>query len=478
MMTPANVQTKLPPGPASGLGGTTTAPNKRGVLGLLLGRMTSSSANPWAILGEILLVPVIAVAMGMAINPADPLWVNASFPWAWLAPVVLALRYGPLAGMGSAGVLLIAWLGLNIGQHELFPKLPFLGGLILVMLVGEFSSLWVARTRRAETVQAYLDQRLEYLTHQYYLLRLSHDRLEQDLISRPMAMRDALKTLRNLSTTDHDLKNSSQTLLRLLAQYCQLETASLYPWQDGQLQSEALASIGNPHPLAINDPLIEQALLSGHLCHVSQTLEEEQQASRYLIAAPLTNLDDEICGLLVIEDIPFFSLQEETLQTINLLLGYYTDGLTMRTLAEPLLAVQPDCPPEFAFEMQRLWHISQSSAVSSIIVALEILPRASQRDMAKQIQRMKRALDENWLIESSGRQILATLMPLSDESAAEGYLARLETWAKQKSGQTLAEIGIFGHVLHLDREAPVSVLNQLKNLAHAESETGALRPTS
>ncbi len=468
-MTPGNIQIGSRPNPSTG---------KPSALSLALGRLTASIANPWAILGEILLLPLIAVGLGIALNPEDPLWIDANFPWAWFAPVVLALRYGPLAGMGGAGVLLLAWLGLNTGHYESFPKLPFLGGLILIMLVGEFSSLWVARTRRAETVQVYLDQRLEYLTHQYYLLRLSHDRLEQDLISRPMAMRDALKTLRNISAGDHDPRQSSQALMRLLAQYCQLETASLYPIENGQLRSEVLASIGNAKPLSIDDPLVRQALLKNCLCHVSQTLETQQQPSRYLIAAPLTSVDGENYGLLVVEDIPFFSLQEETLQTINLLLGYYTDGLTMHALAQPVLAQLPDCPPEFAFEIQRLWHIGQISSVNSIIVALEILPRASQHDMAWQIQRLKRSLDENWLINGVDRQLLATLMPLSDDSAAEGYLARLESWAQQKNGQTLAEIGIFAHILHLDREQPIPILHQLKKLADAQPETGSLRRPS
>lgn len=477
-MTSGNPQVGSSPPPSAGLSSQSASGTNRSALSLALGRLTASDANPWAILGEILLLPLIAVGLGIALNPEDPLWINASFPWAWFAPVVLALRYGPLAGMGGAGILLLTWLALNTGHYEGFPKLPFLGGLILIMLVGEFSSLWVARTRRAETVQVYLDQRLEYLTHQYYLLRLSHDRLEQDLMSRPMAMRDALKTLRNISASDHDLKNSSQTLLRLLAQYCQLETASLYPIESGQLRSEALASIGNAKPLSIDDPLVQQVLLKNCLCHVSQTLETQQQPSRYLIAAPLTGVDGENYGLLVVEEIPFFSLQEETLQTINLLLGYYTDGLTMHALAQPILAQLPDCPPEFAFEIQRLWHIGQISSVNSIIVALEIQPRAIQHDLARQIQRLKRSLDENWLIEGNDRQLLATLMPLSDDSAAEGYLARLENWAQQKGGQTLAEIGIFCHILHLDREQPISILNQLKKLADAQPETGGLRRSS
>jgi polysaccharide biosynthesis protein PelD len=440
--------------------------------------LTGSNPNPWTILGEILLLPLIAIGLGITLNPEDPLWIDASFPWAWFAPVLLALRYGPLAGMGAAGVLLLAWLGLNTGSYDAFPKLPFLGGLILVMLVGEFSSLWLTRTRRAETVQVYLDQRLEYLTHQYYLLRLSHDRLEQDLISRPMAMRDALKTLRNISASGHDQQQSSQTLLRLLAQYCQLETASLYPVQDSQLSRTALASIGHAKPLIVNDPLIQQMLLSNRLCHVGQTLGTQQQSSDYLIAAPLNGVDGKNYGFLVVEDIPFFSLEEETLQTINLLLGYYTDGLTMHALAQPIIAELPDCPPEFAFEIQRLWHIGETSSVSSIIVALEILPRAMQHDMARQIERMKRSLDENWLIEGVDRQILATLMPLSDDSAAEGYLARLENWAQQKSGQSLSEIGIFSHILHLDQAPPIAILNQLKTLANVQSETGTLRSPS
>ena len=89
------------------------------------------------------------------------------------------------------------------------------------------------------------------------------------------------------------------------------------------------------------------------------------------------------------------------------------------------------------------------------------------RDRAQQIQRQKRALDENWLIPGVDRSTLATLMPLSGASAAEGYLSRLELWAHQRSGQTLAELGVFGHILLLDSESPHALLHQLNKIAHA-----------
>lgn len=444
-----------------------------------LGRLTSPTTNRRAIVGEVLLLPMIAVALGLWLNPADPLWTGAEFPWPWFAPVVLALRYGPLSGIGGACVLLGAWFALDIGDHDHFPKLVFLGGLILVMLIGEFSSLWVARTRRAETMQGYLDQRLEFLTHQYYLLRLSHDRLEQDLISRPMAMRDALGIMRDTVLTDGQAsEKSAAALLRLLSQYCQLETASLHGLRDDKPVSEPIATLGTPTPLRADDPLILHALETGRLCHVSQTLAEGEAPSRYLIAAPLTNLNGDLFGLLVVEHLPFFSLQDETLQTINLLLGYFSDGLSAQALAAPIRREVPACPPDFAFELQRLWHLRQDSKVASVVVALEILPRPGLPDLAPQIQRQRRSLDENWLIEGRDRQVLATLMPLSGESAAEGYLARLEFWAHQMSGQTLADLGIFGHVLMLDTMAPLPLLHHLQEIVDAPAKTGPVSPRS
>lgn len=434
-----------------------------------LGRLTSPTTKPWAIISETIILPLIAVSLGILLHPQDPLWTHASFPWAWFAPVILALRYGPLAGIGGAGILLLAWLILNPGGQTAFPKLVYLGGLILVMVIGEFSSLWLARTRRAEAVQRYLDQRLEFLTHQHYLLRLSHDRLEQDLISRPMAMRDALVSMRSLVTGDHHASDRicADALLRLLAQYCQLEIATLHRLSAGNIEVEPLGKLGETTPLRAADPLIAHALETGQLCHINQSIAADDNPSHYLIAAPLTNLNGEHFGLLLVERLPFFSLQDETLQTINLLLGYYADSLSVQSLAEPIRRPFPDCPPEFAFELQRLWHIRQISRVVSAVVVLEIRHQSGAPDLARQIQREKRALDENWLISGVDRDFLATLMPISGASAAEGYITRLELWAHQRSGKRLNELGIFSHILLLDRDAPLALVQKISDIAHA-----------
>ncbi len=427
-----------------------------------LGKLAATGVPSWIVLLETLLVPLAALGIGLMVNPEDPLWVHADFHWAWLAPVIVALRYGPLTGLGAAGVLLLGWLALNRGHYDQFPQVFFLGGLIIVMLVGEFSSLWMARTRRAETVQHYLNQRMEHLIRQYYLLRLSHDRLEQELIGRPMSMRDALKTLRGLGSVQAD----SQTLLRLLAQYCQISAAALYRADGERLATDPLARIGSPIPLHADDPLVRQALETGKLCHVVQATAM-QQTSRYLVAAPLLDLGGEVYGMLLVDDMPFFSVQEENLQTINLLLGYYTDGLSTQALAQPLQQAQPECPSEFAFEMQRLWRMHQKAGVPSVIVALEFAPAAIERDLPQQLLRLRRLMDETWLIQGPGRQVLAVLMPLGDASTAEGFLARLERWMHQKEGISLADAGVYPHHLPLGHATPLATLQRLHGIAHA-----------
>jgi hypothetical protein len=440
--------------------------------------------NPWAVAGETLMVPLLAVGIGIWVNPLDPLWIRASFPWIWFAPVILAMRYGPFPGLGGAAVLLAAWAafaasGWITGE---FPKLNFLGGLILVMLAGEFSSIWLARARRAEGIQLYLDQRLEYLTHQHYLLRLSHDRLEQDLIGRPMAMRDALSTLQSLIRNDPAAATSplpgADGLLRLLAQYCQLEIATIHVADDGNLLAAPVARIGQPTDggeINDNDPLVREALDAGLLSHIAASLAAGSSPSRYVIAVPMKTFDGELVGLLAVERVPFFALHEEMLQTLNLLVSYYVDGLDMRKLAADIQKEFSACPDDFAAELQRLWHVQQGALTGSIIIALEFLPRPELDYLAFQIGRQRRSLDVSWLIDSPQRKVLATLMPLAGAAAAEGYIARIEEWVRQKSGCTLSEAGVFPHVLPISDTAPLPLLNQLFEVCNVPVEARSLR---
>jgi hypothetical protein len=322
-------------------------------------------------------------------------------------------------------------------------------------------------------MQSYLDQRLDQLTQHYYLLRLSHDRLEQDLIGRPLALRDALQALRRLPDDGSQLAGAGE-LLRLLSQYCQLEVAALYPMTDGKLADLPVARLGAEFALNRSDALLSHALERNALTHLQVELPVAVPASDYIVIAPIDSGGGTPIGVLLVKQLPFFALHEDTLQTLNLLLRYYADGLMRRPLAAPVKA-EIACPDEFAFELMRLWNIQRTTHLGSVLVALEFVPRPGYEDLPMQIQRQQRSLDVCWPIHYSSGSVLVTLMPLAGEGSAEGYIARIEQWVRSQRGDTLEDAGVFAHVRLLEEAAALPPLKQILSACHVPDETWSLR---
>jgi hypothetical protein len=111
----------------------------------------------------------------------------------------------------------------------------FMGGLLLVLVAGQFGDVWNTRLARARAVNRYLDERLAALTKNHYLLRISHARLENDLLARPTTLRDTLSQLRAVALQDAMNGGNTgplagaQPMLQVVAQACQVEARRCMP---------------------------------------------------------------------------------------------------------------------------------------------------------------------------------------------------------------------------------------------------------
>ena len=161
----------------------------------------------------------------------------------------------------------------------------------------------------------------------------------------------------------------------------------------------------------------------------------------------MQDLSGKVYGLLVVEEMPFFALQEETLQTINLLLGYYTDSVAANDLVRPLLPAHPDCPAQFASELQRMEHVLCTSQLSSTALVLEFSASAVAAETPQLIMQMERNLDQSWLLSGAEKTVLAILMPLSSHAASEGFMNRLADHLKQRGIDSLTML----HSRHTSR---------------------------
>lgn len=413
-------------------------------------------------------IAVVEIIVGMAVvlgacylfQPTDPLLLNMSFPWIWLAATVFALRYGALLGVLAGLCIVFAWL-VFYGQGAVGggPPMSFIGGLVQLILVGHFCDLWTSRIDRALTVNEYLGGRLAAITNNHYLLRISHERLEKDLLAKPTTLRDALGHLRGLAASDgqSDGLPNMQAMLEYVALSCQIGEACVFPVVGKSLSSGSVACIGERFQLNSQDPLVQECIATQALVHFRQLDELD---SAYLACVPILFSGERLAGVLVVRKMPFLSLNFDNLQLLLVLINYYADGIEQRMFVDPVLQRVPMCPPDFALELGRLARMRRVSGVQSSLVAL-VIPRGPVGDsLFDQLNHYHRALDLSWSFVTELAQVSVTLLPLADQHDVGGYLLRIESDFKSRFNTDFVQAHIASYRSDIDPNNPAEELLQ------------------
>lgn len=425
--------------------------------------MVAPLRQPPLVWVEVVVITLCAVALGLFFQYDNPFQVGGEFPWIWLAPVLVALRYGVAPGFVSSLLLIVIWelMDYLMQTHEVFPKQFFLGGLILAMVTGEFSALWSTRLRRAEETNRYLDERLGRITLRHLLLRLSHDRMEQELLTKPMTLRDALGGLRQLTVVPSDeLLPAPSSLLQLLTQYCRLESAALYkPSAHGYI---CVSKIGDPPELTTDDPLLRHALKNQSLSHLLiEGGVDAQVGSPFLVVAPILTSTKRLQGVLAIERMPFLALNTENLQMLAVMLGYYADSVDEAEDIYQFKAKLPTAPADFSAEFTRLLHMQRAFGISSFIVALPFSNDEHGQQAVASLMQVRRGLDVTWQVIVGARIWIVNLMPLASDGAVDGYLLRTESLLKEYIEMGMEEWRLTPVRISLAEANPLAMLQHL-----------------
>lgn len=396
---------------------------------------------------ETVAITAILLLGGYWFNRSDPFFAQAQFPWLWFGPLLIALRYGIAPGLVSVGCICLAYLamlrtGLLAGA---FPSDYMLGGLLITLISGQFSTIWSQRLRRADQLSSHTSERFEQLSRAYFMVRLSHDRLEQNLISRPVTLRDAMLDLRKL-LAQHGGQMDTETgaaLISILVHYCSLESAAIYlADRKGRLQETAIAKCGKGAPLAADDLLLRSAIESGNTAYQSVNRLSQAEISSYLVAAPLRTANGTLLGMLLVTEMPFLALHRETLQILGVLLAYASDHAESVCEAREVLAALPDCTPNFAAELVKMVRLRRDQDVSSALVVVNIMPGPRLEELCGALERQQRGLDHTWRRNLGWGVQFITLMPFAGPASVEGYQARISDMLQRQFGRSLWQDGI------------------------------------
>jgi polysaccharide biosynthesis protein PelD len=417
---------------------------------------------------ETVVIPLCAIALGLIVDHENPYQIGGEFPWVWIAPVLIALRYGVMPGIVSSFILVGVWELLAFlapGQGS-FPEQYFLGGFIVVMLCGEFSAVWGSRLRQAEETNRYLDERMSRITTRHLLLRLSHDRMEQEILTKPVTLRDALIGLRQLTAEESNSPMpASSSLLQLLTQYCQLESAAIYiPAAGGKYTRTS--EIGFSPELSPTDPLLLHALEHKSLSHLlTEGLADTKLPSPFLVVAPIQASDGYLLGILAVDSMPFLALNEETLQMLSVMISYYADCVVEAAGVRQFVELFPSAPPDFAAEFPKLLRLQRNYNIESHIVTLSFGNDENGRRSLTQLARIRRGLDIIWQVELKNRIVLVNLMPLTGKAAVASYILRIDTLLKENMGTDYNKWSVTPIEISLSATDPVATL------AHALDDT-------
>jgi polysaccharide biosynthesis protein PelD len=422
----------------------------------------------WA---EVVLLPLAGLGLALWLFRARP-FTASPYPWLWLIPFLLGLRYGLAPAVLATLVLAVGGIGAHLLgiSGESVPLMQLAGGAFAALSAGQYSSRWRERLRAAQARTDYTEQRLESLTRAFFITRLSHDRLEEALITQPVTLRGALEALRGLKTDDARAGMSAaagHALLQLLAQYCRFEAAALHAFRDGRLDDAPLAAFGWHGELARTDPLLTYVLEHEQTAyHSVDQLAELEQGGCYRAVFPLIDSAGEKLGVLVVRDLPLLALTEENLSAAAAMLQYFADESWAAAQAAQLRASLPRCPEAFAHELIKLQRLHVRSGVRSTLVALRARQDGAEVSVLEALYTARRGLDLYWREPFGPSTIgMLILLPLAGPATTRGFLDRFDSVLRahgmegglEAAGFAIVQVPVAQPPLALLRECGIEV---------------------
>jgi hypothetical protein len=431
------------------------------------GTVERHSAVVWA---EVALLPLAGLALAVWLFRARP-FTASPYPWLWLIPFLLGLRYGLAPALLATLVLAVGGIGAHLLgiSGESVPLIQLAGGALAALSAGQYSSRWRERLKAGQARTDYTEQRLESLTRAFFITRLSHDRLEEALITQPVTLRGALEALRAVSAEGGGGVSAAagNALLQLLAQYCRFEAAALHLYRDGRLDDQPLAAFGWHSELVRTDPLLTYALDRQQTAyHSVAQLAELEQGGCYRAVFPLVDSAGAALGVLVVRDLPLLALTEENLSAAAAMLQYFADESWAAAETAQLRRSLPHCPAAFAHELIKLQRLHLRTGIRSTVVAVRSRRGDPEVSVLDALYTARRGLDLYWRepFGAAGAGMLI-LLPLAGPATATGFLDRIDSVLRahgmegglEAAGFSVAQIAVDRPPLTVLRDCGVAI---------------------
>lgn len=403
---------------------------------------------------ETLIVTAACFGLGAWNQPADPFYIGSNFPWPVIGPLLVSLRYGFFMALVSSAMLL-AGLAVHLqfqnGSTSGFPLAWSVGVLAIPLVAGEFQDYWERQHKQLLASNHYRQARLEEFTRNYYLLKVSHDRLEQQVAGSSSSLREALQRLQaEIGACGQPQldRTTAAAMLQVLERYGQLQNAGILAVHQGRLAGSPIATLGRFTSPPENDPLIRHALKERKLISIQTEYRQGRlETNTALLAAiPLIDSNQQFIGLCAIEAMPFFSFEPQTLRFLAILAGHMADMVTEQA------ASSSGSDPEQRNLWRHLARVGRDAelyALPAALVGLTITDDARAPQVVELVRSLRRGLDVILVHHNEHQHKIILLLPLTDELGLAAQLRRLEAALQEQRATALGDLNLAPQTLQI-----------------------------
>lgn len=261
---------------------------------------------------EVFLIFIISLLINYFFDEKNLFYIHTPFNIYLYFLTIITLFYGLLYGFTFFflyfGIIYLYYHKVNIvivGHY-----------LIFLLIFSEFMYYWNRKIEKLKEENNFLKERVKSLGNAYYLLKISHDELEKNYILKPYSIREVLREIRNLAK--NSLDQSIYLFLGLLKKTFNIQQAALLFKENNKFVLKNY--IGEKLDFRENDILVKSTLEYKRITFVGNIHNAKTQ---YLAVIPLISFENELKGIFIIKEMPFFSLTKDNLITIELFLNYF-----------------------------------------------------------------------------------------------------------------------------------------------------------
>lgn len=367
--------------------------------------------------------------------------------WIALVPLLCTLNFGLGYGLLSLAILFYIAIyyqpELKLINARIYAS--FAGILSITIITSIFSSYWRRKVDHVEHLNFYLLEKLDDLSKDYFLMKLSHERLEHNYITKPISFREAVYAIKRAYESNgfQFTPQLGLEFLSICSQYCSLYSAAFCQITATSGKLETLATYGPPFEIDLKDPLLKAALKKQSSHYVAVNSSKKSKDSQFLAVIPLITSEDMLSGVIIIKEMPFLSLTEENIEALSAFSSVLMINAHAATQLAEVYQRFPEFSHDFLAELQTSIILKKAHNISSILGQFIINDPIKNEQIVNLIQQKHRSLDVIDPVQVKQGYVLYLLMPLTTLQGGMGYQNRIAEELKRQLNITLNQDLVF-----------------------------------